>query len=747
MKPYLIILLSVIGILICLSGIYCKLIAGMFKKHWREILSLGVIVFFFFRFNSDVLLKEKFRVLHDNWIHAYPLFHYFNDSIVQTGAMPYWNPYIDGGQPTFWSLNHYFLFHLPHLIAYLIYPFIYKHVSTLLLYWWVIIISNLLFSLGCYFLFRILFSNWKASLFGFIVCLFSGITVGTLHQEQIMASSFYIPWAWGGLIIFFRTKKVGWGILSSILIGMSLINHNPHLIVYFWGILSVSFLVIRWSDFRRMWRTSWKQWLLMIAIGIPIILIIASPTFVLYGEYKALVVSPYHTEMGEKIAVSYDYLVRSKDTNSMGFNTLLHYIFPKTYFDLSLLQYFKNFSLDGLIFYIGLLPLFFAVYELFRGTSSLRKVYALSAAIMFFFALGPNSYGYYLLYKIVPFANLQRLPIHLGNYINLFLILLAVSGVKTFLEQKTYPESNCLSTPKVIFFMAMPVIYQPLSDALMFFTPYMRHQLLIETVILLSVLIIFLLAVFRLPSKLAIIIIFLVLLFDVTKYYRNVLPKEQDSRKTGFNYYSAESTWKDYKSLFYTLKLETPYLALLNKEPVIDINNNSLLVFSEYRKFIKQYKPLLADSIKNREMYRVVQVIPEGQIDIFKRVGPSMFLSNSIPSNTEVKVKSYQPNEVQFEANVEEPAYLYYMDNYDKGWSVYVNGNKKDLIKIFSFKAVELMKGENRIVFSYKPSWCWVLHASLSVFWSGLGGCLIYIYWQWIKKQRKPISTKYAACS
>jgi len=747
LKPYLIILLSEIGILICLAGINYKLILSAFKKHWKEIFSLGIIISLFFVRSSGVLFTEKFRVLHDNWIHAYPLFHFFNDSIVQTGAMPYWNPYIDGGQPTFWSLNHYFLFHLPHLIAYLIYPFIYKHVSTLLLYWWVIIMSNLLFSLGCYFLFRLLFSNWQACLFGFIVCLFSGITAGTLHQEQIMASSFYIPWAWGGLIIFFRTKKMVWGILSSVLIGISLINHNPHLIVYFWAILLISFLVIRWSDFRRMWHTDRKQWLLMLAIGIPIILVIASPTFVLYGEYKALVVSPYHTEMGENIAVSYDYLVKSKDTNSMSFNTLFHYIFPKTCFDLSLLGYFRLFPLDRLIFYIGLLPLFFAAYELFRGTSSSRKVYALSALIMFFFALGPNSYGYYLLYKFLPFANLQRLPVHLCNYINLFLVLLSVSGVKTFLEQKTYPESNYLSTPKTVFLIALPVIYQPLSDVLKFFTPNMTRQFLIETVILISVLIIFLLAIFRRPSKLVIIIIFLVLLFDVTKYYRNVLSNERDVRKTGFNYYSAESSWKEYKSLFSTLKLETPYLALLNKEPVIDINNNSLLVFSEYRKFIKQYRPLLADSARNREMYRVVRVIPEEQMDVFKRQGPSMFLSNSIPSDAEVKVKSYQPNEVQFEVKAEEPAYLYYMDNYDKGWSVYVNGNKKDLMKVFSFKAVELMQGENKIVFSYKPSWRWVLHASLSVFWLGLGGCLIYIYWHWIKKQREPVSTNCAACS
>lgn len=366
---------------------------------------------------------------------------------------------------------------------------------------------------------------------------------------------------------------------------------------------------------------------------------------------------------------------------------------------------------------------------------------------MFFFALGANSYGYYLLYKFLPFANLQRLPVHLGNYINLFLVLLSVSGMQTFLEQKSCRETTGLSAPKALFLIALPIIYQPLSDVLKFFTPGMTHQFLIETVILMSMLIIFLLAVFRRPSKLAIIIIFLVLLLDVTKYYRNVLSNERDIRKTGFNYYSAESSWKEYKSLFNTLKLETPYLALLNKEPVIDINNNSLLVFSEYRKFIKQYTPLLADSAGNGEMYRAVRVIPEGQMDVFKREGPSMFLSNSIPSDTEVRVKSYQPNEVQFEVKAEEPAYLYYMDNYDKGWSVYVNGNKKDLLKVFSFKAVELMQGENKIVFSYKPSWRWALHASLSVFWLGLGGCLIYIYWHWIKKQREAVSANCAACS
>lgn len=73
-------------------------------------------------------------------------------------------------------------------------------------------------------------------------------------------------------------------------------------------------------------------------------------------------------------------------------------------------------------------------------------------------------------------------------------------------------------------------------------------------------------------------------------------------------------------------------------------------------------------------------------------------------TNEELKILSYKPNKIKIQTTLKEKAILVLLDNYYPGWIAYVNGKEEKIYKAnYSFRAVSLNAGENKIVFIYKP--------------------------------------------
>lgn len=92
-------------------------------------------------------------------------------------------------------------------------------------------------------------------------------------------------------------------------------------------------------------------------------------------------------------------------------------------------------------------------------------------------------------------------------------------------------------------------------------------------------------------------------------------------------------------------------------------------------------------------------------------------------------VLHFSPNSIKLQTNLNEPAYLVYLDTYTPDWLVLIDGQKKDVIKAnYLFKSVLVPAGSHIVQFIYRPLtymiafWCrvfgWLLGITiLAVVW------------------------------
>ena len=71
---------------------------------------------------------------------------------------------------------------------------------------------------------------------------------------------------------------------------------------------------------------------------------------------------------------------------------------------------------------------------------------------------------------------------------------------------------------------------------------------------------------------------------------------------------------------------------------------------------------------------------------------------------SEVKLVSYTPTSVTFQASAETPTFLFLSDTYDHGWTATINAKPVELYNAdFAFRGVVVPKGQSTVVFSYQP--------------------------------------------
>jgi len=69
-----------------------------------------------------------------------------------------------------------------------------------------------------------------------------------------------------------------------------------------------------------------------------------------------------------------------------------------------------------------------------------------------------------------------------------------------------------------------------------------------------------------------------------------------------------------------------------------------------------------------------------------------------------VKILKYSNNCVEIETEANDSSYLVLADNYYPGWKVYVNGKKKNILRVnYNLRGVILPRGNNRVLFSFEP--------------------------------------------
>tara|TARA_B100000575_G_C23135648_1_gene659701 strand:+ start:1123 stop:3237 length:2115 start_codon:yes stop_codon:yes gene_type:complete len=96
------------------------------------------------------------------------------------------------------------------------------------------------------------------------------------------------------------------------------------------------------------------------------------------------------------------------------------------------------------------------------------------------------------------------------------------------------------------------------------------------------------------------------------------------------------------------------------------------------------------------------QKINHGNIPSF--IKDSDFFEKKSNFKIEVLIDKFDGNKLELNVETKEDGWLSYIDNWDKGWSVFINGKKMKIEKLFgSYKSINIEKGFSKIKFEYKP--------------------------------------------
>ena len=175
----------------------------------------------------------------DNQYYGLPYFNYIFRSILLSGDLPYWNPLVNQGEPTFLFINHNFLLHYPYVLSYLFSPVL-KYFQPHNVFWIALHLGIILQGIGMTFLAQLLIKNKSISIYVLIIALFSGLSSGQLHQLQINATMLYLVWQLVLLVSWYKLGSRMYFLGFCWLIGYSFTNHYPHLIAYFWSFFFIA---------------------------------------------------------------------------------------------------------------------------------------------------------------------------------------------------------------------------------------------------------------------------------------------------------------------------------------------------------------------------------------------------------------------------------------------------------------------------------------------------------------------------
>ena len=123
--------------------------------------------------------------------------------------------------------------------------------------------------------------------------------------------------------------------------------------------------------------------------------------------------------------------------------------------------------------------------------------------------------------------------------------------------------------------------------------------------------------------------------------------------------------------------------------------------FGRYNKFLKETEDEL-------EARRVLLGIQDGRKIFFSESieysTVQAFIQDSVRYQRPGKLLSYTGDELVWEINAPTEGYLSFIDNWDRGWKVFVDEKEADIELLFgTFKSVRLTPGHHRVRFCYQP--------------------------------------------
>lgn len=189
----------------------------------------------------------------------------------------------------------------------------------------------------------------------------------------------------------------------------------------------------------------------------------------------------------------------------------------------------------------------------------------------------------------------------------------------------------------------------------------------------------------------------------------------------------------------------------LSKQKVLNMLNTKYIIIPEYNAPINnKYAYGNAWFVKDYELVNT----PDEELLGLKQIDPreSAVISKDFESiiqdkgfnydeNATIELSSYAPNKLEYKTSAANEQLAVFSEiYYPKGWNVYVDGDKTDLLRAdYILRAVIIPAGEHTVTFEFKPE-SYYMGARVSAISSSLlllallGGIIFYVY-RYVKKK------------
>jgi hypothetical protein len=377
---------------------------------------VGIVVFLFWRalFTSDMLY---FR---DIFNYSYPHARFIHE-ICRRGQLPYWNPFLNWGQPLLANPNTLFFYPFTILIVLLpidvAYPLHYAfHFSIA--------------ALGAYLLARQWGQSRLAAFFAASVFAFSGPVLSLGNFYNFIACAVWIPWA-----LLFTDKAIEsrsfrpWLLLTGVFT-LQFLAGEPLTLMTTFG-LSTLYALYRKGNFRRPWAGANLRILGYFFVSGCLMMALAAIQFfpslaLLSNSRRGIGLSYYQsTYWSFHPLLLLEVLIPQFFGSPFGTPTPW-----KTVLNFWSAPFFLS-------FFIGPIPLIFALVGLARSRGAHRTFAGWSAVVLFLLALGRFTPLYELTLAVFPPLRLVRFPVKLLIPTTMFLGILGGWGFDALRDPAT----------------------------------------------------------------------------------------------------------------------------------------------------------------------------------------------------------------------------------------------------------------------------------------------------------------------
>ncbi len=388
------------------------------------ILSLLILIFFSRYLTGKNLFFATDEASSDLLDFYYPQRVFLAEHLKQN-QIPLWTPYQQNGFP-FLAEAQTGIFYPPNLILLRLLP-------TPLAFNWSIILSYFILSFGTYFFLKTLKLDSIAAFFGSLVITFSGFFITHLKHVPLLQVAAFLPW----ILLF--TEKIITTYSSKYALGLAFILA----LMILPGHLPTSYSIILFALFYFLLRLA-QEFKKRGETAKPIVLFFLSLLLSLFLSaiqlLPTLEMIPYSTRNIPLVSVNF---------SSKLIDQIMIFLNPFIFGNPGLGNYLPSkpnlWEING---YLGLIPLFLAVYAFFKVKQIFPFKTLLALSLIFVFGVPRGFFDF--LWNFLPGLIFTRIPSRFLLFTDFFLIVLAAFCLQKLI-QKRLSEGKAIVLAILIF--------------------------------------------------------------------------------------------------------------------------------------------------------------------------------------------------------------------------------------------------------------------------------------------------------